>query len=112
MKLSEKWESDDMFTKMILKLKKPHTEFIDKDDNVHSVLSKFDNIALLWKDKTITETHVQWFFGKNIVRITANKSVMKILDKYHNEDVKNNYNHLKKLLKESKSWKISPYPSE
>ena len=111
MKLLEKWESNNTFAKMILKLETLHTEFTDEDDNVHFVLTKFEDIAILNRDELLTDTHVREFFGKDIVRIAANKSVMGILDEYHNEDVRNNYNNLKEMLKTSEKWRMSPYSS-
>ena len=97
---------------MIFKLEKPHAEFTDEDDNVHFVLTKFEDIAILRKDELITKTHTREFFGKDIVRIAANKSVMRILDEYHREDGRNNYNNLKELLQNSEKWGMSPYSSE
>ena len=103
LKLLEVWEGNNTFTKMIRKLEKAHAEFTDKDDRVHFVLTKFEDIAILKRDKLLTETHVQEFFGRDIVRIAANKSVMRILNEYHNEDTRHNYNNLKNLLKTLKN---------
>ena len=49
------------------------------------------------------------FFGRDIVRIAANESVMKILNDYHHEDIEHNYKALKKLLDDSKKWGMKPY---
>ena len=51
-------------------------------------------------------------FGRDIVRIDASKSVMKILDEYYDEDPIHNYNNLKDLIKKSRKWKMKPYSSE
>ena len=110
-KLLEKWEDSSTFTQMISKLEKPNAEFTDEEHNVHFVLTKFEDIAILKRDELLTDTHVREFFGRDIVRIAANKSVMGILDEYHSEDVRNNYNNLKELLKTSEKWGMSPYSS-
>ena len=112
LKLLEKWKGHNTFTKMIFKLQKPDVEFTDKRDGVHFVLATFEDIAILRKDKTLTETHVREFFGRDIVRIDANKSVMKILNEYYEEDHIHNYNNLKKLLKDSEKWRMKPYSSD
>ena len=110
-KLLENWNGDNAFTQMIYKLEKPNAEFIDEDDGVHFVLATFEDIAILRKDKTLTETHVREFFGRDIVRIDANESVMKILNNYRQEDIEHNYNHLKDMLDDSKKCGIEPYSS-
>ena len=111
MQLLEDWNNNNTFAKMMSKLKKPNAEFADKDDNVHFVLGKFENLAILKKDKILNETHVRKFFGKDIVSIAVNESVTKILYKYHYEDVKHNYNNLIVLRKDSEKWGIPPYSS-
>ena len=111
LKLLEKWKGCT-FTRMILKLNKPNAKFTDEGDGVHFVLATFEDIAVLWKDGTLTKTHVREFFGRDIVRIDANKSVMKILNEYYEEDHIHNYNNLKKLLKDSKKWGMKPYSSD
>ena len=107
----EPWDKNKRFKQMILKLETPNAVFTD-EDQVHFVLAKFEDIAILRQDKLFTETHVQEFFGRDIVRIGANESVMKILDEYYNEDRIHNYNNLKKLLDDSKKWGMNPYSSE
>ena len=111
-KLLENWNGDNTFTQMIYKLEKPNAEFTDEDDGVHFVLNTFEDIAILRKDKTLTETHVREFFGIDIVRIDANESVMKILNNYRQEDIEHNYNHLKNMLDDSKKWGMKPYSFE
>ena len=100
-KYLEPWENDKRFAQMILKLEKPNARFTN-EDSVHFMLAKFEDIAILRKDKTLTKTHVQEFFGRDIVRIDANESVMKILNEYYEKDSAHNYNNLKKLLNDSK----------
>ena len=110
--LSKKWDNNDTFTQMLYKLETPNAKFTDKKDGVHFVLGVFEGIAVLRNDKTLTETHVREFFGTDIVRIDANKSVMKILNDYHHEDVEHNYINLKNMLDDSKKWGMRPYSSE
>lgn len=111
LKLLKNWNGDSVFTRMILKLEKPNAVFTEKDD-VDFVLATFEDIATLWKSKTLTKTHVREFFGRDIVRINANESIMKILNKYHKEDPIHNYNNLKRLLDDSKKWEMKPYSSD
>ena len=112
LKLLEKWKGHNTFTRMILKLDEPNAKFTDEGDGVHFVLATFEDIAVLWKDGTLTKTHVREFFGRDIVRIDANESIMKILDDYHHEDIEHNYNALKDMLNDSKKWGMKPYSSD
>lgn len=110
-KYLEPWTKDKQFGDMILKLEKPNAQFTN-ENQVHSMLSKFEDIAILWKDKTLTKTHVREFFGRDIIRINTNESVMKFLNDYNKEDPAHNYNNLKKLLNNSKKWEMKPYSSD
>ena len=112
LKLLEEWCGINTFTKLIFKLSKPNMQFKDEKDGVFFVLTKFEKIAILRRDKLLTKTHVQEFFGMDLVRIRANESIMKILDEYHNENEDHNYNNLKELLDDSKEWGMDPYSSK
>ena len=101
------WEESGLFGKMILKLEDTDKEFTDKGD-MDFMLATFEDLAILWKDKTLTDTHIREFFGRDIVRIGANKSIMKHVNEYHQKDIANNYNNLVELIKKSKSWNMSP----
>ena len=93
---------------MISKLRGPNVIFTDGKD-IHFMFSIFDNIAILKNDGTLDDTHVREFFGRDIVRIGANKSIMKILNKYYDADPDYNYNNLKKLLIDSKKWEMMAF---
>ena len=56
----EPWYVDKRFGEIVLALEKPNAGFADKEQ-VHYVLAKFENIAILWKDKLFTEIHVREF---------------------------------------------------
>ena len=111
LRLLENWKESNTFTRILLEMEKPNVKFTDKEA-VHYMLATFEDIAALRKDGTLTETHVQEFFGRDIVRIDNNKSVMGILDEYHNEEPIHNYSNLKKLLDDSKEWGMQPYSSD
>ena len=98
LKLLESWNKTNVLMQMLLKMEKPNVKFTDEND-VHYMLAPFEDIAVLRKDGTLTETHVREFFGRDIVRINANKSIMKILNEYHKEDPIHNYNNLKKTAR-------------
>ena len=101
------WEGPGLFGKMILKLENTDTKFTDKSD-MGFMLATFEDLAILWKDKTLTEIHIREFFGRDIVRIGSNKSIMKHVNEYHQQDITHNYNNLVELIKKSESWKMSP----
>ena len=101
------WEGLGLFGKMILKLENTDAKFTDKGD-MDFMLATFEDIAVFWKDETLTETHIREFFGRDIVRIGANKSIMKHVNEYYQQDIAHNYNNLVKLIKKSESWKMSP----
>ena len=108
LKLVEKWHNDPLFCAIVFDLATPDMKFPDKD-KVNPVLAVFEDIAILKRDKLLTETHVLEFFGRDIVRINANDSMRIIIDEYHDRDVKHNYNNLKEMLEDSKKWRMDPY---
>ena len=108
LKLVEKWHNDLLFSEITFDLGTEDIQFTDKD-KVNPVLAVFEDIAILKRDKLLTETHVREFFGREIVRINANVSIMKIIDDFHKRDVKHNYNNLKEMLEDSKKWGMDPY---
>ena len=101
------WEEDVFFGQMTFKMEKTDTEFADEGD-VHYMLATFEDISVLWKDGILTDTHIRNFFGRDIVRIGANKSIMKILNEYHEKDTVHNYNNLVELIKNSENWGMAP----
>ena len=106
--LLEKWKGQTSFTEIVYDLATPNKQFTDKD-KVNPVLAVFEDIAMLRHDKALTENHVREFFGRDIVRLDANKSIMKIVNDFYNKDHKHNYNNLKKMLDDSKEWGMEPY---
>ena len=106
--LLEKWKGQTPFTKIVFNLATPNMDFTDKD-KVNPVLAVFEDIAMLRQDKALTENHVREFFGRDIVRLHANESMMKFVNDFHKKDPKHNYNNLKKILDDSKEWVMEPY---
>ena len=106
--LQKEWKGESEFTSIVGKLKERGADFSGERPNVGYVLGVFEDLAILWRDKTLTETHVREFFGRDIVRIGANESVMAILDEARQKNPKNTYNNLVKLLEASKTWGMDP----
>lgn len=105
--LLKAWRVDSQFTNMLGKLDDSNTQFNDEDE-VHGMLTEFEDIAVFWNDKLLDDTHVREFFGRGIVQINANESIKNILKSYHDEDPANNYNNLMKLIKHSECWAMKP----
>ena len=100
------WDDKD-FDEVIVKIEDANAEFSHKHD-VTFVLAVFEDIAVLRKDRMLTDNHIQNFFGRDIVRMRANKSIMKIINEYYDKDPVHNYNNLMELIKDSKDWGIEP----
>ena len=110
-KLLEHWKEDSAFTQILLEIEKPNVKFTN-ENYVHYMLATFEDMAVLREDGMLTEDHIRNFFGRDIVRIGVNESIMKILNEYYEEDTANNYNNLVKLIDDSKNWGLSPYSSK
>ena len=106
-KYLKRWEEDEDFKQVIIKIEDANAEFSNKHD-VTFVLAVFEDISVLRKDGTLTETHIREFFGRDIVRMRSNKSIMKIINEYHNKDPIHNYNNLVELINDSKDWGLNP----
>ena len=102
------WRADTPFTRMLGKIEDTHMKFDKDEDLVHDLFTEFEDIAVFWKDKILDDKHVREFFGREIIRIKVNKSIMKILKDYNKKDPANNYNNLMELIEHSKCWNMTP----
>ena len=86
LKILENWSESKhpRFTGFLDRLER--SEVTKNDPDMDMFLDEFENIAIFWKDGTLTETHVNEFFGTNLEQISANP-----VTKDYLKDLKDNH---------------------
>ena len=97
-------EKHDGFTNFLMRL---HRSEIKEDDRVIGVvLGIFEDIAIWWKEGTLTDNHVKEFFGNPLVDIRDNKIMQERITKSSKKNPDFIFVNLRALLEETLKWKI------
>ena len=73
---------------------------------IGSVLLIFEDIAILWREKTLTDNHVKEFFGNALRDIRDNEIMQKHIEKVSKPEPDFIYVNLRPLLEETRNWNI------
>lgn len=105
MELMRPWKNSPAFIDFLGRM---HDSHIDENDEdlIRETLILLEEIAILWKEGTLTENHVKEFFGTIIKDIKNNKIMMKYFEVLREENPNYYYVNLAKLFKASKKWNI------
>ena len=88
-------------------LKRIHESKIKKDDHaILPVLTIFEDIAILWHEKTLTDNHVKEFFGNPLRDIRDNEIMQDRIKKESKSESDFILVNLRALLRETVKWKI------
>lgn len=105
MELLRPWKNSPAFIDF---LRRVRSSQINNNDEVliRRTLVLFEEIAILWKEGTLTENHVKEFFGADIKDIENNDLMTEYFKELRKENPNYYYVNLAKLFKASKKWDI------
>ena len=99
-----KEEKHERFQEYLKKIRKSKINILDRE--ISTILTIFEDIAILWKEGTLTDNHVKQFFG-NPLRDIRDNAIMqdriKMISKHEPDFILVN---LRALLQETVKWKI------
>ncbi len=101
LKLLEPWRKHEFITA----LSSMHNGKNDTKQ-VEKFVNQMEDIAIFWKDKTITDNHAKEFFGANLKFIRDDEFIKNYLKTWIEKNPKYYFVNLTKLLKKVEKWKI------
>ena len=111
-KLQGAWRAGGKFTDLLNKIRDPDAVLDPDKDEVYPALDLFEDIAVLWNDKTLDDLHVKEFFGTNLANVKNNHSMMGFLESEREKNPDYYYCNLARLLDRVEEWKIGAQSSE
>ena len=88
-------------------LERIHKSKIKKsDDAILPVLAVFEDIAILWREKTLTDNHVKQYFGNPLRDIRDNEVMQDRIKEESAPDLDFIFVNLRALLLKTSEWKI------
>ena len=86
-------------------LKKLHRSEIDpNDENIGVTLNIFEDIAILWHEKTLTDNHVKEFFGNPLRDIRESPIMQEKIKKVSAQKPELFFANLRPLLEKTREW--------
>jgi len=74
--------------------------------NLEEFLNQLEDIAIFWKDGTLSEVHVKEFFGTNLKTVRDDESIQNYMKKWINKNPDYYFVNLTNLIKKVEEWKI------
>lgn len=104
LELLQPWRKDD-FQQFLEQLHDPKiTEY--NEVKLEKFLNQLEDIAIFWKDKTLTEVHVKEFFGANLKTVRDDKFIQNYMKPWIEKNPDYYFVNLTKLIEKVKEWKI------
>ena len=99
--LLEPWRKND-FKNALSNMRKGNYN----TDKVEEFLNQMEDIAIFWKDGTLTDNHVKEFFGENLKFIRDDEFIKKYMNTWTDKNPDYFFVNLTTLLKKIEKWKI------
>ena len=103
-KILRAWRTEGWFIDLLSKIRDPNA--VPDEADAYSALDLFEDIAVLWNDGTLNESHVKEFFGTNLNNVRNNHAMMGFMDALRKNDPEYYYVNLDELLKRVEKWGI------
>ena len=91
------WRDNKEFTDFLDEIDNPKTNNYGTE-NIRMLLDHFEDIAVLWKDRTLKENHILEYFMHNLRQIKKDECIQKYIKKQREYDGKI-YDNLLELIK-------------
>lgn len=105
LELNKPWRNNIDFKLFLAKISDPNVTEYD-ETKVEEFLNQLEDIAIFWKDKTLTENHVKEFFGANLKTTRDDKFIQLYMKKWTDKNSDYYFVNLVKLLKKVKKWNL------
>ena len=104
LELLNPWGMKD-FKQLLSQMADPNITKYD-ETKLEEFLNRLEIIAVFWKDKTLTETHVKEFFGANIKTVRDDEFIQAYMKKWTDINPDHFFVNIIKLTKKVKKWGI------
>lgn len=104
LELLNPWGMKD-FKQLLSQMADPNITKYD-ETKLEEFLNRLEIIAVFWKDKTLTETHVKEFFGANIKTVRDDKFIQAYMKKWTDINPNHFFVNIIELTKKVKKWGI------
>ena len=102
--LLKPWRTEG-FKQFLGQLADPKVSHYDTN-KLEEFLNQLEDIAIFWKDGTLSENHVKEFFGANLKTVHNDKFVQDYMKKWIDKNPDYYFVNLVSLLKKSEEWEI------
>jgi len=104
LELLKPWRNPD-FQQLLHEMVDPNTTEYD-EIKLEQFLNQLESVAIFWKDKTLTDTHVKEFFGENLKLVRDDKFIQDWMNEYIVKNPEYYFVNLTELVKKVKEWKL------
>jgi len=74
--------------------------------NLEEFLNQLEDIAIFWKDGTLSEVHVKEFFGTNLKTVRDDEFIQNYMKKWIDKNHDYYFVNITNLIKKVEKWKI------
>lgn len=104
LELLQPWRKQS-FKDFLKEIADPNTTQYD-EDNLEEFLNQLEDIAIFWKDGTLSEVHVKEFFGTNLKTVRDDEFIQNYMKKWIDKNPDYYFVNLTNLIKKVEEWKI------
>ncbi len=102
--LLKPWRTDD-FKVFLAQIADPNITKYD-ENRLEEFLNQLEDIAIFWKDGTLSEVHVKEFFGANLKTVRDDKFIRNYIKTWADKNPDYYFVNLRELINKVKDWKI------
>jgi len=104
LELLKPWRKEP-FQKLLNEISDPNVTQYNEHE-LEKLLNQLEDIAIFWKDGTLSEKHVKEYFGSNFKGVRDDKFIQSYIKKWTDKNFDYYFVNLREVIKKVEKWKI------